>query len=56
MKYSPLIKEIYRLSKKVSEFLEKEKEIEMNAIYQFDLKSIKLIDEGESNQSSEDDI
>ena len=44
------------LSKKVSEFLEKEKEIEMNAIYQFDLKSIKLIDEGGSNQSSEDDI
>jgi hypothetical protein len=43
------------LSKKVSEFLEKEKEIEMNAIYQFDLKSIKLIDEGGSNQSSEDD-
>ncbi|MGB1428885.1 MAG: hypothetical protein ACPG6Z_00160, partial [Nitrosopumilus sp.] len=38
------------------EFLEKEKEIEMNAIYQFDLKSIKLIDEGGSNQSSEDDI
>jgi hypothetical protein len=28
----------------------------MNAIYQFDLKSIKLIDEGGSNQSSEDDI
>ena len=26
------------LSKKVSEYLEKEKEIEMNAIYQFDLK------------------
>ena len=44
------------LSKKVSEFLEKEKEIEMNAIYQFDLKSIELIDEGGSNQSSEDDI
>tara|TARA_B100001105_G_scaffold3662_1_gene2663 strand:+ start:207 stop:548 length:342 start_codon:yes stop_codon:yes gene_type:complete len=32
------------LSKKVSEFLEKEKEIEMNAIYDFKLKSIKLID------------
>ena len=42
------------LSKKVSEFLEKEKEIEMNAIYQFDLKSIKLIDEGGSSQASED--
>ena len=37
------------LSKKVSEFLEKEKEIEMNAIYDFKLKSIKLIDEGSSN-------
>jgi len=44
------------LSKKVSEFLEKEKEIEMNAIYDFKLKSIKLIDEGGSNESSEKDI
>ena len=44
------------LSKKVSEFLEKEKEIEMNAIYDFKLKSIKLIDEGNSNQASEDKI
>ena len=43
------------LSKKVAEFLEKEKEIEMNAIYDFKLKSIKLIDEGSSNQASEDD-
>ena len=43
------------LSKKVSEFLEKEKEIEMNAIYDFKLKSIKLIDEGGSSQASEDD-
>jgi len=42
------------LSKKVSEFLEKEKEIEMNAIYDFKLKSIKLIDEGSSSQASED--
>ena len=32
------------LSKKVSEFLEKEKEINMNAIYQFELKSLKLLD------------
>ena len=32
------------LSKKVTEFLEKEKEIEMNAIYQFDLKSLELMD------------
>ncbi len=44
------------LSKKVSEFLEKEKEIEMNAIYDFKLKSIKLIDEGSSSQAPEDDI
>ena len=42
------------LSKKVSEFLEKEKEIEMNAIYDFKLKSIKLIDESDSSQASED--
>ena len=32
------------LSKKVSEYLEKEKEIEMNAIYQFELKSLELLD------------
>ena len=44
------------LSKKVSEFLEKEKEIEMNTIYDFKLKSIKLINEGGSNQASEDKI
>ena len=44
------------LSKKVSEFLEKEKEIEMNAIYDFKLKSIKLIDEGGSDQASKDKI
>ena len=42
------------LSKKVSEFLQKEKEI--NAIYDFKLKSIKLIDESDSNQVSEDNI
>ena len=39
------------LSKKVSEFLEKEKEIEMNAIYDFKLKLIKLINESGSNQA-----
>ena len=44
------------LSKKVSEFLEKEKEIEMNAIYDFKSKSIKLIDESDSSQASEDNI
>ena len=32
------------LSKKVTEFLEKEKEIEMSAIYQFELKSLELMD------------
>jgi len=42
------------LSKKVSEFLEKE--IEMNAIYDFKLKSIKLINEGSSNHTSENKI
>ena len=44
------------ISKKVSEFLEKEKEIEMNAIYDFKLKSIKLIDEGGSSQASKNYI
>ena len=28
----------------------------MSAIYQFDLKSIELIDEGGSSESSEDDM
>ncbi|KFM16311.1 hypothetical protein AAA799P11_01445 [Marine Group I thaumarchaeote SCGC AAA799-P11] len=41
------------LSKKVSEYLEKEKEIEMNAIYQFELKSLELLDVGSSE--AEDD-
>ena len=36
------------LSKKVSEYLEKEKEIDMNAIYQFKLKSLELLDVGSS--------
>ena len=46
------------LSKKVSEFLEKEKEIEMKAIYQFDLKSLELTDVGSSeavDDNSEED-
>ncbi len=34
------------LSKKVSEYLEKEKEIDMKAIYQFELKSLELLDVG----------
>lgn len=40
------------LSKKVSEYLAKEKEIEMNAIYQFELKSLELLDVG---SEAEDD-
>ena len=41
------------LSKKVSEYLEKEKEIDMNAIYQFELKSLELLDVG-SNEAADD--
>ena len=41
------------LSTKVSEYLQKEKEIDMNAIYQFELKSLELLDVG-SNESDED--
>ncbi len=47
------------LSKKVSEFfdqLPEESRIEIDAIYDFKLKSIKLIDEGDSSQASEDNI
>ncbi len=39
------------LSKKVTEYLQKEKEIEMAAIYQFDLKSLELLDVGSSESS-----
>ncbi|MDF2421787.1 MAG: hypothetical protein OPY06_02130 [Nitrosopumilus sp.] len=42
------------LSKKVSEFLEKEKEIEMKAIYQFELKSLELLDVGSREPANED--
>jgi mRNA-degrading endonuclease HigB of HigAB toxin-antitoxin module len=42
------------LSKKVSEFLEKEKEIDMKAIYQFDLKSLELLDVGSSESTDND--
>ena len=42
------------LSKKVSEYLQKEKEIDMAAIYQFELKSTELLDVG-SNESADDD-
>ena len=40
------------LSKKVSEYLQKEKEIDMAAIYQFELKSMELLDVG--SESSDD--
>ena len=46
------------LSKKVAEFLEKEKEIDMKAIYQFDLKSLELLDvdsSGSAGNDSEED-
>ena len=43
------------LSKKVSEYLEKEKEIEMNAIYQFELKSLELLDVG-SSEAADDNL
>ena len=43
------------LSKKVSEFLEKEKEIEMKAIYQFDLKSLELLDVSSNEATANDD-
>ncbi len=41
------------LSKKVVDFLKKEKEIEMEAIYQFNLKKLELIDVG-SDETPED--
>ena len=42
------------ISKKASEYLDKEKEIEMTAIYQFELKSLELIDVG-SDETANDD-
>ena len=42
------------LSKKVSEYLQKEKEIDMNAIYQFELRSTELLDVG--SESVDDDM
>lgn len=42
------------LSKKVSEYLQKEKEIDINAIYQFDLKSMELLDVGSSTSIDEE--
>ncbi|HJL67970.1 MAG TPA: hypothetical protein QF518_00630 [Nitrosopumilus sp.] len=43
------------LSKKVTEFLEKEKEIEMSAIYQFELKSLELMDVGSEEDSENEE-
>ncbi len=43
------------LSKKVTEYLQKEKEIDMAAIYQFDLKSLELLDVGSSEPADMDD-
>jgi len=43
------------LSKKVSEYLQKEKEIDMNAIYQFELKSLELLDVGSSSEAEDVD-
>ncbi len=43
------------LSKKVTEFLQKEKEIEMAAIYQFELKSLELLDVGSSESTKMDE-
>ena len=41
------------LDKKVVEFLKKEKEIEMEAIYQFNLKKLELIDVGSDGAPEE---
>ncbi|HXG14181.1 MAG TPA: hypothetical protein VNK25_03525 [Candidatus Nitrosotenuis sp.] len=42
------------LDKKVAEFLKKEKEIDMDAIYQFELKKMELLDVA-SDEASPDD-
>jgi len=41
------------LSKKASEYLDKEKEIEMTAIYQFELKSLELLDVNSSEAADD---
>ena len=41
------------LSKKVVDFLQKEKEIEMDAIYQFNLKNLELLDVGSDEATAE---
>lgn len=42
------------LSKKVAEYLQKEKEIDMKAIYQFELKGIELLDVGSTASKNEE--
>jgi len=42
------------LSKKITEYLQKEKEIDMNAIYQFELKEMELLDVGSSSVVEEE--
>ena len=42
------------LSKKVTEYLQKEKEINMNAIYQFELKKMELLDVGSGTSLDEE--
>jgi len=42
------------LSKKVTKYLQTEKEIDMNAIYQFELKKMELLDVGSSTSSNEE--
>ena len=41
------------ISKKASEYLDKEKEIEMTAIYQFELKSLELLDVNSSEAADD---
>ena len=43
------------LSKKVVDFLKKEKEIDMDAIYQFNLKKLELIDVGSEEAPAEEE-
>ncbi|HJJ22878.1 MAG TPA: hypothetical protein OQH54_04090 [Nitrosopumilus sp.] len=42
------------LSKKVSEYLEKEMDMNMDAIYQFELKSLELLVEGSNDDAAEE--
>lgn len=42
------------LSKKVTEYLQKEKEIDMAAIYQFELKSLELLDVSSGESADEE--